>query len=106
MVADATKGIERASMERFLVRATALSMLAAMTIPPAGAATIPDFSGFWGRHAFNFEPLPAGPKPVTNIERLPDGTANRTIQAGDYTNPIEARCGQDHQAAGRSGAFG
>jgi len=88
MVAEATNGIERASMERFLVRAAALSMIAAMTIPPAGAATIPDFSGFWGRHAFNFEPLPAGPKPVTNIERLPDGTANRTIQAGDYTNPI------------------
>ena len=78
----------RASMERSSVCATALSMLAAMIIPPAHAATIPDFSGLWGRNAFNFEPLPAGPKPVTNRERLPDGTANRTVQAGDYTNPI------------------
>ena len=52
------------------------------------AATVPDFSGLWGRNAFNFEPLPAGPKPVTNLERLPDGTANRTVLVGDYTNPI------------------
>jgi hypothetical protein len=78
----------RAGMERFLVSATALSLLAAMIIPPAGAATIPDFSGLWGRNAFNFEPLLTGPKPVTNRERLTDGTANRTVQAGDYTNPI------------------
>jgi len=78
----------RASMERLLVCATALSILGAMIIPPADAATIPDFSGPWGRNAFNFEPLPAGPKPPTNLERLPDGTANRTIMVGDYTNPI------------------
>src|SRR5258706_2291575 len=71
-----------------LVCAPALSLLAAMTAPPAGAATIPDFSGLWGRNAFNFEPLPAGPKPLTNLERLPDGTANRTLMVGDYLNPI------------------
>jgi hypothetical protein len=28
------------------------------------------------------------PKPLTNLERLPDGTANRTVIVGDYTNPI------------------
>jgi hypothetical protein len=78
----------RASRERFLVCATALSMLAAMIIPPADAATIPDFSGLWGRNAFNFEPLPTGPKPVTNLERLPDGTADRSVLVGDYTNLI------------------
>ena len=77
-----------ASMERSLVRASALSLLAAMTILPAGAATLPDFSGLWGRNAFNFEPLPTGPKPVTNLERLPDGTANRTVLVGDHTNPL------------------
>src|SRR6266567_1142259 len=87
MMTDATRGMMRARWERLLVCATALG-IAAMTIPPAGAATIPDFSGFWGRHAFNFEPLPTGPKPVTNLERLLDGTANRTLQVGDYTNPI------------------
>jgi hypothetical protein len=78
----------RAGMKSLMVCAAALSMLNAMTIPPAGAATIPDFSGLWGRHAFNFEALPTGPKPVTNFERLPDGTASRTVQVGDYTNPI------------------
>src|SRR6266849_438243 len=99
----------RAGKETLLVCATALG-LAAMTIPPAGAATIPDFSGFWGRHAFNFEPLPTGPKPVTNIERLSDGTANRPPRAGEYTTHIlrpgaakaikqlgeEARSGEPH----------
>jgi hypothetical protein len=100
----------RTRIERLLVCAGAWSMLAALTISPAGAVTIPDFSGLWGRNAFNFEPLPAGPKPLTNLERLPDGTANRTVMVGDYTNPIlkpgaaktveqlgkEARLGKPH----------
>jgi hypothetical protein len=43
----------------------------------------------------NFEPLPTGPKPVTNLERLPDGTANRSVLVGD-TNPI-LRPGQPRQ---------
>jgi hypothetical protein len=71
-----------------LVFSTALSLLAAMMASSAGAAATPDFSGLWGRNAFNFEPLPTGPKPLKNLERLPDGTANRTLMVGDYTNPI------------------
>ena len=76
-------------MRRSPVCATALSIVvAAASFAPATAAALPDFSGLWGRNAFNFEPLPSGPKPLTNLERLSDGTANRTVIVGDYTNPI------------------
>jgi hypothetical protein len=102
---EGNEGMMRANVERLLVCATAFGILS--TPMPANAATVPDFSGLWGRNAFNFEPLPAGPKPVTNLERLPDGTANRTVLVGDYTNPIlRPRGNQDHQTAGRDGAFG
>jgi hypothetical protein len=48
----------------------------------------PDFSGLWGRNAFDLEPLPAGPQPLTNLKRRPDGTGNFQQLVGDYTNPI------------------
>jgi hypothetical protein len=76
----------RAGMQRSLVF-SALSVLAAAMTSSAAAAS-PDFSGLWGRNAFNFEPLPSGPKPLVNLARLPDGTANRTLMVGDYLNPI------------------
>ncbi len=52
------------------------------------AATIPDFSGRFGRNAFNFEPLPDGPQPVVNLSRTRDGTSNIGQLVGDYRNPI------------------
>lgn len=58
----------------------------------AGASTQemlpPDFAGPWGRHAFNFEPLPSGPQPLVNLNRNPDGTNNLGTLVGDYRNPI------------------
>lgn len=54
----------------------------------AAHAEIPVFSGWWGRNAFNFEPLPSGPKPVANLTRLPDGTSDIGQLVGDYKNPI------------------
>jgi hypothetical protein len=63
------------------------SMFALPAIADDGAAT-PDFSGRWGRNAFNFEPLPNGPQPVMNLARLPDGTSNIGRLVGDYRNPI------------------
>src|SRR5262249_4996449 len=77
----------RAGMQRSLIF-SALSMLAAMMTSSAGAATAPDFPGLWGRNALNSEPLASGPKPLVNLARLPDGTANRTLMVGDYKNPI------------------
>ena len=53
-----------------------------------GAVSIPDFSGRWGRNAFNFEPVEGGPKPVVNLARMPDGTSNIGRLVGDFRNPI------------------
>jgi hypothetical protein len=53
-----------------------------------GALSIPDFSGRWGRNAFNFEPVEGGPKPVVNLARMPDGTSNIGKLVGDFRNPI------------------
>jgi hypothetical protein len=49
---------------------------------------IPDLTGHWGRNAFNFEPMPTGPRPLVNLERLPDGTNDRGVLVGDYRNPL------------------
>ncbi len=48
----------------------------------------PDFSGLWGRNAFDFEPAPYQPRPVTNLRRMPDGTQDNDALVGDYRNPI------------------
>ena len=53
-----------------------------------GAAPIPEFSGRFGRNAFNFEPVTNGPQPVMNLSRLPDGTSNIGQLVGDFHNPI------------------
>jgi hypothetical protein len=62
------------------------------------AAAIPDFSGQWGRDMLFFEPPSAGPGPIVNAVRKPDGTRNPQAPCctivteggwvGDYTNPI------------------
>jgi hypothetical protein len=74
-----------AGIRRLLV-ASAFGLLAA--IQPAGAATPPDFSGLWGRNAFNFEPLAGKPAPVTNLKRLPNGAGDPNQLVGDYKNPL------------------
>jgi hypothetical protein len=53
------------------------------------AAPIPDFSGIWGRLSFpGFAPPLAGPGPVTNRKRSPNGASSLYGNVGDYTNPI------------------
>jgi hypothetical protein len=49
---------------------------------------VPDFSGRWGRNAFNFEPLPGQPLPVDNLKRTPSGTQDNNALVGDYRNPL------------------
>src|SRR5262245_44915537 len=51
-------------------------------------AAIPDFSGIWA-HPYlpGFEPPAAGPGPVLNRSRSPNGRANFSQLVGDYTNP-------------------
>jgi hypothetical protein len=51
-------------------------------------AAIPDFSGVWSHPALPwFEPLPSGPRPVTNTSRK-NSVSNYDELVGDYTNPI------------------
>jgi hypothetical protein len=58
---------------------------------PAGGAmqgSIPDVSGVWRHMSLpGFEPLPSGPRPVTNRSRS-NGVSNYNQLVGDYTNPI------------------
>jgi hypothetical protein len=49
---------------------------------------IPDFSGIWTHPSLGFESQVAGPGPVRNLSRLPNGAANFDMLIGDYTNPI------------------
>src|SRR5215470_16189303 len=72
----------------------ALGQTATQAAAPIGsgnqsAASIPDFSGIWGRLSFpGFAPPLAGPGPVTNRKRAPNGRSSLYGNAGDYTNPI------------------
>ena len=73
------------------VQSLATAGLCAVLLWPAAgkaAAPIPDFSGLWGRNAFDFEPLPSGPRPVGNLRRLPNGFSDPDALVGDYRNPI------------------
>ena len=71
-----------------------MAMIALCAAVPASLAVaegtegIPDFSGRWGRNAFNFEPLPGQPLPVDNLKRTPTGQQDNNALVGDYKNPI------------------
>ena len=54
-----------------------------------GTSSIPDFSGIWAHPSgfSGFEPLPSGPRPVTNRSRR-NGRGDGYQYVGDYTNPI------------------
>jgi hypothetical protein len=77
---------------------TAITPALKQTAPQADAATgngnqnaasVPDFSGTWGRLSFpGFAPPLAGPGPVTNRKRSPNGASSLYGNVGDYTNPI------------------
>src|SRR5689334_22222877 len=67
---------------------TAAVVLPATLAGAAGTDAAPDFSGRWGRNAFNFEPLPGQPLPIDNIKRTPTGQQDNNALVGDYKNPI------------------
>jgi hypothetical protein len=57
---------------------------------PAGAAdsrAVPDFSGRWGRNAFDYERLPTGPIPIVNMRRVGKDAA-RPILGGGESLPL------------------
>ena len=66
--------------------------LAALSVPTFAADGVPEMFGHrYGKNAFNFEGMPAGPQPLRNLSRLPDGKANAGRLVGDYNNPILTR---------------
>jgi hypothetical protein len=77
-----------ATGSQILLAGLGCASIVAVSALGAERAGIPDFSGMWGRNAFNFEPLPAGPRPLTNLRRRPDGTGDANKLVGDYNNPI------------------
>ncbi len=71
-----------------LVSAAIFALPALPALSAENAAQFPDFSGMWGRNAFNFEALPSGPAPLVNLKRTADGTGDALQLVGDYKNPI------------------
>src|ERR1700704_5601575 len=73
--------------ELFLV----VTLAAAAATPSFGQShspAIPDFAGNWWHPSLpGFEPMAAGPRPVTNRARR-NGVSNYDQLVGDYTNPI------------------
>ena len=72
-----------------LVLACLAALAGSDAIGAGQAPSVPDFSGIWS-HPFltGFEPPAAGPGPVRNRSRRPDGVGNFQRLVGDYTNPI------------------
>jgi hypothetical protein len=78
---------------RLAIGVLPISMLVWPTLA-AETTAIPDFSGTWGRNAFNFEAPTSGPGPIANLRRVGED-ASRPILGGDpvplvgdYRNPI------------------
>ncbi len=81
------------AQKNWLVAGTVLPLLA-VSASAVERSSAPDFSGLWGRTAFNLEPAETGPGPLTNLRRA-GADASRPIEVGDpvplvgdYMNPI------------------
>jgi len=66
-----------------------------LSILTAAALAVPAFAADdgiiglqWGRNSKDFDGMPSGPQPLSNLNRLPNGTANDRQLIGDYRNPI------------------
>jgi hypothetical protein len=74
--------------------ALTVSTLIAPAHGAGAAATVPDFSGAWGRNLFNLEPPENGPGPIVNLRRLGADGPRSVVDGdpiplvGDYNNPI------------------
>ncbi len=75
-------------MKRILFGALAAISIGSVSTVAETAVPTPDFSGLWGRNAFDFEPAPGNPKPVDNLVRLPNGAGNASMLVGDYNNAL------------------
>jgi hypothetical protein len=62
---------------------------AAFAVPAFAADGAAGMVGLrFGKNTFNFEGMPSGPQPLTNLSRRPDGTSEAGRLVGDYKNPI------------------
>ena len=77
-------------MKHMLLQTFCVSALIVIAAAPAFAASeIPDFTGVWGRNAFDLEPVSSQYKPVSNLIHEPNSTTGDYERpAGDYNNPI------------------
>lgn len=76
-------------MKQLLFQSFCASALILVGAAPAFAASIPDFSGVWGRNAFDLEAVSSQYKPVSNLVHEPNSTTGDYERpAGDYNNPI------------------
>jgi hypothetical protein len=80
-----------------ITRAFATLVLTAAAIPASAdvTAATPDFSGIWGRNAFNLETPSSGAGPIRNLRRVGKDASTPTTGGGDpiplvgdYMNPI------------------
>ena len=78
----------------FVALAIATSAIPLSLSLDAEAQSVPDFSGRWGRNAFDHELMPSGPRAMTNTLRRDGDTEHPVLGGdpiplvGDYHNPI------------------
>ena len=77
-------------MRRTTILALCAAAIALTGFPAASQpdSAIPNFSGFWSRETFGFEPPYSGAGPIKNLMRRADGTADARRVQGDYRNPM------------------
>jgi len=77
-------------MLHFISQYALLGGVAFATLGAAIAAepAAPDFSGRWGRNAFDHESLSSGPGPLVNLKRVANGSSDPDQLVGDFNNPI------------------
>jgi hypothetical protein len=83
-----SKGVKNNKPHLLIAAIVSGALLPWPVLSMESTSAVPDFSGRWGRNAFNFEPMPSGPRPLTNLKRLADGTGDPGQLVGDYRNPI------------------
>ena len=75
-------------MIRHSIYGAAFAAAVALPAVAADKSAIPDFSGFWGRNAFDLERSLTGMTPVANIQKTANGAGDIQRPIGDSHNPL------------------
>src|ERR1700688_584620 len=73
---------------QILITALLSGTISLSPVVAAEQASIPDFSGLWGRDSLNLESPLSGPGPIVNMMHTAAGVMDMNKLVGDYTNPI------------------